>query len=104
MVLVLIALTSSCDKKKISYEAFRTMRPFKGNVVEYKELGYPEVAHSYTGPDMQITIRKRDGTIFIIKRMHTVGFPPLELDQLMKKASCDFPKDIAAFESEIYTK
>jgi len=53
---------------------------------------------------MQIIIQKEDGTLLIIKRMHTVGVPSLDLDRLMKKAFCDFPKDIAAFESEIYTK
>jgi hypothetical protein len=80
------------------------MKPFKGKVVAYKELEYPEVAHSNTGPDMQIIIQKKDGTLLIIKRMHTVGVPSLKLDRLMKKISCDFPKNIAAFESEIYTK
>ena len=38
IVLILIAATSSCDKKNVSYESFRAMKPFKGKVVEYKEL------------------------------------------------------------------
>jgi len=98
-----VILLASCASNEMSIEQFAKIKPFKGKVASVEKITYERnyPLRSISGPDYRVTVVRPDGSIMIIRRIHTtIPSNAPRLEGLPDKRECTLPDEILECEDK----
>lgn len=80
----------------MTIEEFSSLPPFQGRVTKVEKIPHEPnyQLRSVSGPDVRVTIERKDGTTMVVKRVHTIMSGADNLKRLTTQSVCTLPDDV----------